>query len=527
MTPAWPWRGWLDLALSLLALNILLTLANLWPTPWVRPTATLSRDLAGLVLLLVLLAELRGAPGRWLGAVLPTLLLALLLGHYAQITLAGLFGRPIDLTWDLRHLPSLLRMAGRVTPGWLIAVAALAVPLALVGLWLILRALGRPLLTALEISRQRRVLALGAAGLLLLSFAMPKTWLAPSLAVGAWAQATKAMDNPGPAEFQIPVDFGALGGRDLYVLFWESYGATVLDDPTKRAALVPAFDRLAESLQAGGWRSASALVLSPTFGGGSWLAHGSILFGRMLRDETAYREALAAPGDSLADQARAAGYRAVALMPGLKGPWPEGARFGFARLLDAAALGYQGPAYGWWAIPDQFSLERLYQEEIAAAGRRPLFAVFASVMSHIPFGPTPAYHADWSEVNGVDQPSTSNDTPAWTSLQAAYLDAMAYNIQWLGGFLRQRAPADAVVVVLGDHQPPALISGPGASWAVPVHVFSRDATLISHLAQAGFLPGLTPPAEPSGDMADLMPRLFSGLSGDNTQTPWQERRSDP
>ena len=29
------------------------------------------------------------------------------------------------------------------------------------------------------------------------------------------------------------------------------------------------------------------------------------------------------------------------------------------------------------------------------------------------------------------------------------------------------------MVILGDHQPPALVSGEGASWDVPVHVVER------------------------------------------------------
>ncbi len=81
MIPA-RWRGGLlALLLSLIALNLLLTLANLWPTPWVRPAAALSLDLAGLVLLLALVAERRGTPGRWLAALVPIALLALLIGH--------------------------------------------------------------------------------------------------------------------------------------------------------------------------------------------------------------------------------------------------------------------------------------------------------------------------------------------------------------------------------------------------------------------------------------------------------------
>ena len=516
MIPARSRGGLVPLLLCLLALNLLLTLANLWPTPWVRPNAALSPDLAGLVLLLALVAELRGGPGRGPAALVPSLLLALLIGHYVQITLAGLFGRPVDLAWDLRHLPNLAGMIGRVTPGWLLALGGIALPLALICLWLLLRALSRPLLGALAQRGPRRALALGAALVLLLGLVLPPRWFTPSLAAGAWTQTAKAIAVRSPAAGGVSVDFSALRGRDLYIFFWESYGATLRDDPAKRAAFAPAL----AALDAPGWQAASALVEAPTFGGGSWLSHGSLLTGRMLRDEDSYRQILAAPAGNLLSQAGRAGYRSIALMPGLKGPWPEGAALGFHQVYDAAALEYRGPTFGWWAIPDQVSLERLAQVEIAPEGRAPLLVVFPSVMSHIPFSPTPPYQADWSRLTGpdpYDEPSLSHalaGRPRWSDQTPAYLGAMRYNVDWLGGFLKTRAPGDSIVVVLGDHQPPALITGPGARWAVPVHVFSRDGALIEGLSGLGFVPGLEPPAETSGDMAGLMGRLFEGLSGE-------------
>ena len=39
------------------------------------------------------------------------------------------------------------------------------------------------------------------------------------------------------------------------------------------------------------------------------------------------------------------------------------------------------------------------------------------------------------------------------------------------------------VVAIGDHQPPAAVSGPGASWSVPVHVFGRRGPILDRLRQ--------------------------------------------
>lgn len=55
---------------------------------------------------------------------------------------------------------------------------------------------------------------------------------------------------------------------------------------------------------------------------------------------------------------------------------------------------------------------------------------------------------------------------------------MSYAYATLSGFLRGQADRDVVLILLGDHQPPAAVSGEGAPWSVPVHVIaSRRAVL--------------------------------------------------
>ena len=46
-----------------------------------------------------------------------------------------------------------------------------------------------------------------------------------------------------------------------------------------------------------------------------------------------------------------------------------------------------------------------------------------------------------------------------------------------------------VLIAIGDHQPPAAVSGPDASWSVPVHVFGRRGPILDRLLERGFSPG--------------------------------------
>ena len=88
-----------------------------------------------------------------------------------------------------------------------------------------------------------------------------------------------------------------------------------------------------------------------------------------------------------------AGWRAIEIMPGIKAPDPEARAWGFDRDVYAAELGYHGPSFGWFAIPDQFTLERTAEIREALGSETPVFTQIVLVSSHIPFSPVPPYLA--------------------------------------------------------------------------------------------------------------------------------------
>jgi len=81
----------------------------------------------------------------------------------------------------------------------------------------------------------------------------------------------------------------------------------------------------------------------------------------------------------------------------------------------------------------------------------------------------------------------------------------------LAGFLRKTAFQKPVIIVLGDHQPPALVSGRGASWLVPVHVFARDEATIEPFFQAGFARGFEPTGLTLGRLNGLHELILTGF----------------
>ena len=119
-----------------------------------------------------------------------------------------------------------------------------------------------------------------------------------------------------------------------------------------------------------------------------------------------------------------AGWRTLGIMLGIKEPSAEAARaWGFDRDVYAADLGYHGPSFGWFAIPDQFTLDRASAIRAAMGWDRPVFTQIVLVSSHIPFSPVPPYLPDWKDSGAfATVPAAAWDEiyrqPDWTVARA-------------------------------------------------------------------------------------------------------------
>ncbi len=208
-------------------------------------------------------------------------------------------------------------------------------------------------------------------------------------------------------------------------------------------------------------------------------------------------------------------------MPGLKHAWPEGSFYGFSEIYGAQRVNYHGPEFGWFAVPDQFSLARLDQTEVNQPRHPPLFVFFPTLSTHTPFSPAPPYQPDWPRVltdHAYDQADVDrafDQEIDWLNLGPRYADAVEYAYTVLAGYLRLHADHDFVMILLGDHQPPALVSGPGAPWDVPVHVIASQSSdrerVLDRLRARGFRTGLTPARPTTSHMHALLPALLDAF----------------
>jgi hypothetical protein len=535
------WLAWPATLLALLLLNASLTFTNVWPTPRIRWDWALSLELALLVLVMAL-APRRAF--RLAGAVLPGLWIVLIVGRYLAVTGPGLYGREFNIYWDAPHLGNVIAMLARAVPGWMIAASLLGAIAALAAAFVLARVALRQI-AALAAARGPRIVLASLAVAVVVAFALqPRdaartdSWLrfadpvTPTYASQARYVLALAAPGPtlGPSPPALDSQLRALEGADVLVVFVESYGAVTYDNPVFAEALAESRAGLDAAARETGRHVISAYVDPPTFGASSWLSHLSLMTGVEVRDQYAYSTLMASDRDTLPRAFRRRGYRSVALMPGMRQLWPEGAFYGFDRIYGRALLEYQGPQFGWWSIPDQYALAKLDALERARSDRAPLFVVFPTSTTHAPFGPVPPYQPDWPRVLTAEPFEADEATAAlarWpdlTDLGPSYARATAYELVTFAGYLRQHAGDDLVMILVGDHQPPAAVSGPDAPWEVPIHVIARQTSIIEHLLARGFTRGLAPARPAIAAMHVLVPLLMDAFDtpGPPFADPWDE-----
>jgi Sulfatase len=292
-----------------------------------------------------------------------------------------------------------------------------------------------------------------------------------------------------------------LDGADVLLMFVESYGRSALELPRYAGTLVPTLEAFEQRLAGRGLVAASGWLTSPTVGGQSWLAHGTLQSGLWLGDQARYQALIQSERLTLTRAFGRAGYRTIALKPAITRPWPEGERLGFARIYAAADLGYRGRPYNWVTMPDQYTLAMLEKAERAGA-ERPLFAEVSLISSHAPWTPVAPVLEDWSAIGDgsvFSEWADAGDPPeaVWREperVREQYTRAIDYVLRVLASYAANFADAQTLLILVGDHQPAPLITGENASRDVPIHVISGDPDLLAPFLAWGFGPGMRPPA---------------------------------
>jgi hypothetical protein len=506
----------------------------------VKPDARIAPEFVGLLFVLYFLSITKGVNVvRWL-PYLAGFYLLLVVGHYADVVVPHIFGRPINLYWDIPQIPRFVWVTVKGVPWWVTTVALMGI---LVSIW----SLHRVICFAMHciqsgFVRWVPVWLFVSAGVGLLSLVIPhysirapeSSFVAKPVLPVYWKEAKllryafdaeKAEQLLPPSTavnqaLQKPADhlFSGLAGRDVMLMFLESYGAVLYDHPDVAAGVAQTRDAWEASLAINGQHVVSAFFTSPTFGGASDLAHMSLLSGIDLPLENSQRHdlLLTTGRPTLIDVFQHAGYQVFGLYHSVFWDWAERAYYGYDQYISGPDLDYRGPAFGYWKIPDQYAIAKYEQLFPRDALAPPRMTFFPTISTHFPFYQVPPYQPDWVRLLGqspfdAEQVSKAQaEQVSWGNMLPDYLRTINYNHQWLAGYFAKPEPRESVYVLIGDHQPTGNIAGAKVSWDVPVFVISKDQQLLDRFRELGFSDGMSPSSrQPLGRLHDLTAYLLS------------------
>jgi hypothetical protein len=311
-----------------------------------------------------------------------------------------------------------------------------------------------------------------------------------------------------------------LRGKDVLLVFVESYGRVAVQDSSFSPQIDAVIERGDAQLRAAGFSSRSAFLTSPTFGGLSWLAHSTLQSGVQVDGQRRYDQLVKHNRLTLTRAFKRAGWRAVGIMPANHRAWPEGSSFyRYDKIYDRRNLGYRGPDFGLPPMPDQYTFLALQRRELATRDRPPLFAEVDLISSHAPWTRIPRL-ISWDDVGDgsvFDRIPAEESTKAKLfgdakRARAAYGHSIEYSMKTLFSFVQRYGDDDTVLVVLGDHQPATLVTGQGASHDVPISVIAHDPKVLDRISGWGWQDGMLPsPQAPVWPMASFRDRFLSAF----------------
>lgn len=330
--------------------------------------------------------------------------------------------------------------------------------------------------------------------------------------------ASERFERASLALARSPHDLSALAGRDVSIIVIESYGRGALDSHAHRRVIDATLSKLGERLSEHGRTVASTWLIPPTYGGGSWFAHATLATGIKVWSPLEYELLLDSSVVPLSRFMSKAGYHTLNVMPGTTRAWTKEGFFAFDEKLYAADFAYQGPWFSWGRFPDQYVLDQVRRRSRRA---RPSYKEIKLVSSHAPWRELPPVVEDWDRIgNGALYHAlpTRDFGLRWSNLEGAhpaYMASIGYALTVVGEYVRQFEAPEALIVILGDHQPVREASE-SDKWHVPLHMAGPE-DLVGRFRSRGFHAGLRPPAnaEPL-PMEDFLLLFLDALSTHET-----------
>jgi phosphoglycerol transferase MdoB-like AlkP superfamily enzyme len=315
-------------------------------------------------------------------------------------------------------------------------------------------------------------------------------------------QAVEAFDIASPFRVYDYAQYTLREKPDVYLIFMESYGSVLYTKEHFQDLYLEFLDDFEERIEAAGWSATSIFSKAPTWGGGTWISYTSAMYGLSIQEQSQYKALHESyqqiPYPNMGRYLQTQGYEHVWIAPIERRISPERETaddnfFGVDHWITLETMNYQGPLFGWGpSPPDQYTFG--YIGDFIHAQQQPTFLVFLTQNSHYPWKPMPPEVRDWRTFSEMDPDDdllkgNSETKIVFRESRQNYIKAMAYTFKALGEFITNLDNPEAVIILMGDHQPPA-VSYKGDGYKTMVHIISQDDVFLSAFDNYGFTDGL-------------------------------------
>lgn len=287
---------------------------------------------------------------------------------------------------------------------------------------------------------------------------------------------------------------------NLFFLFIESYGSYYFHEPEITTRALKDFSLFKSGLEEFGFKTRSHFSKSTTVGGQSWLTYTSFLFGYRIDNNTLFENHLYDPhfrsSNSLLELLRKSGYTNYNLNPirpisGINVPYDEMREmYAIDRWLLSKDVFYQGDTYGFGSFPpDQYSLN--YTMELIKKEQKSPFTLFyLTKNSHSPFI-APSMVNDWQSLNEGEGRNHIHKGFLKYPEVSDYQNAIRYEYDVIGQLIDRQSTDNNIFILVGDHQPPALVNLENHGSSTPIHIVSKNIDFLDEFTQFGFEEDIT------------------------------------
>lgn len=472
-------------------------------------------EITGLLILVLAWACLRAeaAPRAFHGILTAVVTLYLLLG-LGQGFARREFGYDVVLALHIPYVPELFRMMYNAEPlGMFLLYVAILVggtALAVTGIYTAIRRIHR------QATVSRRSLAvLASACVLYIAATAPFMGVNGPLSRVLIQQVDMAMnldDRIGSTGQKMAVEASRMRRQNpfkslerppnILIFIVESYGHALFNDPDFGAYQRQA-QNLEKQLTEAGYHIRSSYLESPVFGGSSWMADATLLCGVRVHDQRRFEGLFTAPLSCMPKLLNEAGYWTVTAASNttrLEERFPR--LFPYDRIYYLDNLEYQGPRMSWSYMPDQYVIQFIHEREVVTHPDDPLLVTYVLTSSHHPWDLVPPYIQDWDSIGDgslyhrVRGKYFQNRFVTGKQFKPGFMSSIIYSMRSVTEYLVRHPKDDTLIIILGDHQPRTPVANMHEdSWAVPIHIVSRDPALVERFVPFGYAPGIEPPAD--------------------------------